>query len=247
MLVYHGTPCGGVRDHVPNFLRNRHALIPFPRPEDLATALDVCQSVIADNGAFTAWKAGKPVQDWQPYYDWLETFYRHPAFHWAIIPDVIDGTEKENDDLLDEWPGHIEAAPVWHLHESLSRLERLIAWPRICLGSSGDFKTPGSLRWSKRMDEAMRVICDSDGVPKTRIHGLRMASKKLICKYPFASVDSTNAVRNSRQNDRFGYYPAPVRSQNAAQIAFGMEYAQTTGRYSLLLNDKELWGDDGLH
>lgn len=243
MIVYHGTPCGGVRGHVPTFLRNRHALIPFPRPEDLGTALDVCQSIIVDNGAFTAWKAGKPITDWQPYYDWLDTFCRHPAFHWAVIPDVIDGTEYENDELLGEWPSYIEAAPVWHLHESLDRLERLVSWPRICLGSSGEYKTPGSRVWHKRMHEAMGVICDSDGAPKTRIHGLRMASKTLVCRYPFASVDSTNAVRNARQTDRFGYYPAPIRSQNATQIAFAMEHAQTTGRYDFRMHDSDLWGN----
>ncbi len=42
-----------------------------------------------------------------------------------MIPDVIGSTEKENDDLLAEWPHGERGVPVWHLNESIGRLERL--------------------------------------------------------------------------------------------------------------------------
>ena len=177
MIVYHGTPFGGDRAGVTRFLSGRHALIPFPRQEDCETAFDVCQTVVFDNGAFTAWKQGEPITDWSGYYEWCREWCRHPAFAWAIIPDVIDGSEEDNDALLNEWDDTIDGVQVWHLHESIERLDRLCQWPRICLGSSGQYGTTGTPRWWKRMIEAMNVITDSDGKPRTRLHGLRMAAR----------------------------------------------------------------------
>lgn len=228
MIVYHGTPMGGPRIDVERFLKGRHALIPYPRPEDLGVALSVCQTIVVDNGAFSAWKQGRPVEDWTPYYEWLETFYRHPAFQWAIIPDVIDGGEEDNDALMDEWPGHIEGVPVWHLHESLERLDRLTSWPRIALGSSGEYHQPGAENWKQRMREAMEVICDDNGMPRTRLHGLRMADPEIATKYPFASVDSTNVAQNKGGNRT---YPFPSDIQRAETIAARMEHSQSPGEF----------------
>ena len=120
MIHYHGTPCGATREDVARFLSGRHAFISFARPEDIGTAAEVCQSFAIDNGAFTAWKQNRAI-DWNEYYDFCERWHQHPSFDWAVIPDVIDGNELDNDNLLEEWPGHIDGVPVWHLHESLER------------------------------------------------------------------------------------------------------------------------------
>ena len=232
MIVYHGTPFGGTREGVAAFLRGRHALVPYPRPEDLGAALEVCQTVIVDNGAFSAWKSGRPIVDWSSYYAWLETFYRHPAFAWAIIPDVIDGDESDNDELVDQWPCHIPGVPVWHLHESLDRLQRLIRLcSRIAFGSSGQWSSPGTPAWHYRMAQAMEVLCDSSGMPLKPLHGLRMADTNLVKKYPFASVDSTNSAQNSCLIRRFGTYPSATRWQRADSIARGMEGVQSPGYF----------------
>lgn len=227
MIVYHGTPFGGDRAGVTRFLSGRHALIPFPRQEDCETAFDVCQTVVFDNGAFTAWKQGEPITDWSGYYEWCREWCRHPAFAWAIIPDVIDGSEEDNDALLNEWDDTIDGVPVWHLHESMERLDRLCQWPRICLGSSGQYGTTGTPRWWKRMIEAMNVITDSDGKPRTRLHGLRMAAGEYTSRFPFASVDSTNVAQNASLLPRFGSYAAPQRWQRAEAIAYRMESFET--------------------
>ena len=100
MIHYHGTPCGGERKEAAKFLAGRHALIPWVRPEDIGTAAEVCQSFCVDNGAFTAWRSGQPIADWSAYYEWVEHWHRHPSFDWAIIPDVIDGDESQNDALV---------------------------------------------------------------------------------------------------------------------------------------------------
>jgi hypothetical protein len=115
-----------------------------------------------------------------------------------VIPDVIDGDELENDALLAEWPlPKWFGAPVWHMHESLDRLERLAAsFPRVCIGSSGEFATVGTAAWWGQMARAMRVVCDDEGRPLCRLHGLRMLNPEVFTRLPLSSADSTNIARN---------------------------------------------------
>jgi hypothetical protein len=225
VIHYHGTPCGATREDVARFLKGRHALVSFYRPEDIATAAEVCQSFCIDNGAFSAWKQNKMI-DWQSYYEFVEEWHRHPAFDWAIIPDVIDGSEDDNDALIEEWPNHLGGIPVWHMHESLERLERLCGWDRIAIGSSGDYATVGNERWWRRMAEAMQVVCP-DYKPRTRLHGLRMLDPAVFTALPLASADSTNAVRNSSSYARFGMYVPPNASTRMAIIAERIEAHQS--------------------
>lgn len=236
MIHYHGTPCGGEREQAARFLSGRHALIPWVRPEDLATAMEVCQSFMVDNGAFSAWKSGKPIESWGGYFQWAVTASRHPGFDFAVIPDVIDGTEHENDELIAEWCAAVYrrdiGAPVWHLHESLDRLDRLCAqWSRVCLGSSGAFAQVATRRWWERISEAMGAACDAEGRPRCKLHGLRMLDPEVFCVLPLASADSTNAVRNGSSTGRFGMYPSPNQSTRMAVIAERIEAHQSVGVY----------------
>jgi hypothetical protein len=38
----------------------------------------------------------------EAYYEFCNKWNKHPAFDWAIIPDIIDGDEKQNDELLSQ-------------------------------------------------------------------------------------------------------------------------------------------------
>lgn len=236
MIHYHGTPVGGTRIESARFLRGRHALIAWGREEDLPVAMEVCQSFCIDNGAFSAWKTGTPITDWGGYFQWVLGAYRHPAFDFAIVPDAIDGSEDDNNDLLARWyknvPPLVPCAPVWHLHESFERLEWLAKTHRsmrLALGSSGDYKTPGTLRWWNRIGEAMRIICDDEGRPMCRLHGLRMLDVHIFCRLPLASADSTNAVRNGNLVPRFGMYPPPTLAARQGIIADRIESHQSAG------------------
>lgn len=223
MIHYHGTPVGGTRQDVARFLIGRHALVPFPRQDDMGIVAEVCQSFVFDNGAFSVWKRGE-VLDVPGYVKWCEQWHRHPGFDWALIPDVIEGAEEENDALIADWPRDIEGVPVWHMHESLDRLERLVnEWRTVALGSSGQWATPGAKAWWERIREAMTVACDPEGRPKARLHGLRMLSPKVFTKLPLASADSTNASVNCGSKDRFGMYLPPTAAQRAAVIAERIE------------------------
>ena len=87
--------------------------------------------------------------------------------------------------------------PVWHMHESLDELEYLVrAYTRIAIGSSGDYAVIGNESWWNRIDEAMGVICDEEGRPRCKLHGMRMLDPTIFSHIPFASADSTNVARN---------------------------------------------------
>lgn len=223
MIHYHGTPIGGTRQDVARFLMGRHALVPFPRQDDAGIVADVCQSYVFDNGAFSVWKRGGQL-DVEGYIRWVDDWHRHPGFEWALIPDVIDGDEEANDDLLALWPLHLPGVPVWHLHESLDRLRRLARhWHTVAIGSSGQWATPGAAGWWHRMAEVMDAVCDEAGRPLCRLHGLRMLDPEIFTRLPLASADSTNAAVNCGSLSRFGMYLPPTAAQRASVIADRIE------------------------
>lgn len=224
MIPYHGTPVGGTRQDVARFLLGRHALVPFPRQDDMGAVAECCQSFVFDNGAFSTWKRGEPL-DVDGFTRWVEQWHRHPGFDWALIPDDIEGDEAANDALLRDWPKHkLKGVPVWHLHESTERLVRLCRqFETVALGSSGRWATPGTAAWWARMSEAMNAICDEQGRPMARLHGLRMLDPRVFSRLPLASADSTNAAVNSGSLDRFGMYLPPTAAQRSAVIAERIE------------------------
>lgn len=151
---------------------------------------------------------------WEEYYKWVESHHNREFF---FIPDVIDGNEKENDELL-KYNHFKDGVPVWHIHESLDRLERLSSdYEIVAFGSSGEYSELGTREWHMRIDEAMRVICDDDGFPQTKIHMLRCLNPEIFTKYPFYSGDSTNLARNHARDgakniiDRIEKYNSPDR------------------------------------
>lgn len=196
MVHYHGGPFSDPATAIAVW-RGRHAMISFARPDQIKIAAEVCQSFCLDNGAYSVWRRQSAL-DVCGYYSWVNRWIRHPGCDFAVIPDSIEGSEEENDDLLDRWPfERWHGCPVWHMHESLRRLRRLIRqWPRIAIGSSGSYANPGNEEWWDRMKSAMRVCCNGSGTPRTRLHGLRMLNPELFCHLPLASADSTNISRN---------------------------------------------------
>lgn len=232
MRKFHGLPA------TPNtaaieIIQGGDAFISWERPDQLALALEYASGIGFDNSAFSAWSQGRPVQDWEPYYQWIAELHRYPAFEFAVIPDVIDGDERANDALLEDWPWRKSAphvgAPVWHLHESLDRLERLVSnWPRVCIGSSGQFAQIGTPTWWVRMAEAMDVICDREGRPGARLHGLRMLDPEIFTKFPFASADSTNIARNIGIDSKWkGTYTPPSKEARARVMRQRIEAFQS--------------------
>lgn len=189
--------------------KGRHAFVSWAHPVQIKLAATVCQSFALDNGAFSLWRAGKPV-DWDAYYRWADQWLRHPACDWAIIPDVIDGSEAENDVLIRQWPFGFKGVPVWHLNESVDRLVRLADdWPRIALGSAAEYDVSIPANCLHRLAEALPAI-SVDGTPLVKLHGLRMLNPYIVTAVPLSSADSTNVARNIGMDGAWsgGYAPA---------------------------------------
>lgn len=210
MIHYHGTPIGGPHDRAAESLLGRHAFISFAAPAQTDLVIECCQSFALDNGAFSAWKSGKQT-DWEAYYKWVDGLRKEPGFDWACIPDVIDGTEDEQDALVAAWPFRIAGVPVWHMNESLGRLTRLASlWPRVAIGSTGAYATVGTDQWWRRMGDIMHSVCDETGKPMAKLHGLRMLDMEVFRHLPLSSADSTSAAFNSHVDAAWkGTYEPP--------------------------------------
>jgi hypothetical protein len=236
VIHYHGTPMTPDIAAV-QILTGRHAMVSFAHPAQISLVAGVCQSFTIDNGAFSLWKKGKQI-DYDKFYRFVEDWATHPGFDWACVPDVIDGTEDQNDRLLEQWPfSTLVGMPVWHLHESLERLWVMgEKFGRVALGSSGEYATVGTPKWTARMAEIMETIC-MDGRPVFRLHGLRMLNPKVFTRYPFASADSTNIARNIGidKHWRRGNYLPPTKAARGIVMALRIENQQSA----------ELWVKEG--
>lgn len=162
-------------------------------PYDIKVCLEIGQSVMLDNGAFSAFTRGVPF-DAEGFAQWVEPILGHP--HWVVIPDVIDGTVEQQREMRKGWPHPKElSAPVWHLGLPIDYLLELVdEYPKVCFGSTAQYWQIKSPAWCARMDEAFNAL-----VAKRRflpwIHGLRMLDLG-GSEYPLASADSVNVARN---------------------------------------------------
>jgi hypothetical protein len=218
VIHYHGGPITPETCAVKAWA-SRHAFISFAHPYQIEVAALCSQSFALDNGAFSLWKAGKPV-NWLDYYGWVGKWVRHPGFDFAVIPDVIEGSEKENDALLREWPFHgHEGAAVWHTNESIERLVRLATdFPRVAIGSSGEYDAANVSKLNKRLMDVLPHICDETGRPICKLHGLRMLNPRIFSQWPFASADSTNVAQNIGIDKRWKGAYSPSTKEARAQV-----------------------------
>jgi hypothetical protein len=242
VIHYHGLPINP-QTAASAAIAGGHAFVSFYDTQPLGLAVACCQSFALDNGAFSAWKRGQPVRDWSSFYEWASQGRLIPSCDFAVVPDVIDGTEADNDALLAEWPlPRWFGAPVWHMHESLDRLERLAAsWPRVCIGSSGEFTTIGSAAWWGQMARAMRVVCDDDGRPLCRLHGLRMLDPAIFGCLPFSSADSTDIARNIGIDQAWrGTYTPPTKEARALLMRQRIESQPAPPVWRFIVPDLEL-------
>lgn len=226
----------------------RSFCVSYAYPEKVELYHQIGQSVMLDNGAFSMWSQGQEP-NWQAYYEWAEPWLAYQTT-WAIIPDVLDAggppgeTEQEaqrrlaqlehdNDALIEQWPlAPDKGAPVWHIQESLERLDRLVyCWPLVCLGISSEaFGRINSPTWCRRMEDVMDVACDAQGYPRTKLHLLR-GLKFCGGPYPLYSADSATVAR--------GWSGAPGANKKVAPRMVAKYYASFDG-----LNPPPRWERD---
>lgn len=196
MIHYHGGPITPDTCAIKVWTA-RHAFVSFAATQQMHLAAEITQSFALDNGAFSFWKQGRDT-DWSAYYKWVGAWRTHPGFDFAVVPDVIEGSEGENDDLANMWPfPRHQGAVVWHINESIDRLRRLAQeWPRVCIGSSGEWDVSAPRRFLGRATQAIGAVCGADDRPICKLHGLRMLNPTIFSKLPLSSADSTNVARN---------------------------------------------------
>lgn len=195
--------------------------------------MEQCESFVVDSGVYSTWTSGAEFDYWG-YEHFVRDLRLHPRFSWCLMPDVIDGSEEINDLYIDMFPTDLRGIPVYHLHESLERIDRLCdQYGIVALGSSGQWRTPGTKDWWKRMDQVMRVACDSLGRPRSQLHGLRMLDPRIFTKLPLTSGDSANVAINTGSRKRFGMYDPPRASVRASMIADRIESLNSPAVYQL--------------
>ena len=245
MIHYHGLPITPATAAA-KAIDAGHAFVSFAHSDQLSVAIEMCQSFAIDNGAFSAWTSGNPIKDWLPFYEWAAECQKIPSCDFAVIPDVIDGTEAENDEMLRQCPlPKWFSAPVWHMNESLDRLLALsIEYPRVCIGSAGEFLEIGTFAWWSKMGEALRFICDDKGRPNCKLHGLRMLDPAIFTKLPLASADSTNIARNVGQDNKWrnGSYLPPTKEARAQILRSRIEAHNAPATWNFMqIEQKELF------
>ena len=236
MIHYHGTPLSGATEQQILFYRGRHALMSWPSYSPIHIPItECCRSFCIDNGAFTFWKENQEV-DWHDFYSFVMDWIRHPRFDFFLIPDVIGGTVEENNALIEEcWDTMPDSGvPVFHVGEPLERIDMFIRkynFTRIAIGTTKGFELKSLLFWNE-----MRKIFDHlciDGVPRTKVHGLRMLDPEIVGAFPFSSGDSTTATRKATFNTEWEGYPyAPVsKAARASLVADRIERGQSPSFY----------------
>lgn len=191
MIHYHGTPITPRTKLLE--MKGRHFCVSYADPRDIETCLEIGQSLMMDNGAFTAYTKGKPLDE-SGFHEWCEQYLCAP--NWAVIPDVIGGSVDEQRALINKWafPKDL-SAPVWHLHLPIDWLLELCdCFPKVCLGSSGDFWQIGTRKWTQRMDQIFEALSKSRRFMPW-IHGMRMLGQANGV-WPLASADSSNVARH---------------------------------------------------
>jgi hypothetical protein len=192
---YHGLPITPAR--VLEELGGLHYCVSWYRSDQISQARRLGQGLMLDNGAFSFWRAGRACSDWRWYYRWVEKWI-NPLVDFWIIPDVIGGSESENDDLLARGPLSLPTGvPVWHLNESYKRLHSLTFrgnFERVAFGSTAEYPVLSDA-WKRRVDDAFNVICDPSGRVPIKVHMLR-GLKTCGMDWPWASADSSSLGRN---------------------------------------------------
>lgn len=227
-LHYHGTPITPTSKILR--IAGANFCISFARPDQVELCHQIGQSNMLDCGAYSAWMRGY-VPDWPAYYAWCDRWLDFVTT-WAVIPDVIDAGVQLQDALLKEWPHKDRGAPVWHMDEPIERLLWLIDhYPRVCIGSTAEYRVVGSPAWERRMDEVWEAV--TRHCTRTPwIHMLRGGAVRGK-RWPFGSTDSVNIGQNCH---------AGRPHNNPEEMRRRIEAANCPARFSGRAHTMELFG-----
>ena len=75
------------------------------------------------------------------------------------------------------------------------------------------------------------AVCNEQGRPRCKLHGLRMMDPAIFTRLPLASADSSNAARNASDRDWQKYRPISAGAR-AAVIADNVESFNSAPNYT---------------
>jgi hypothetical protein len=191
--------------------------VSFAAPRDLDDCIELVgadQILVLDNGAFTHWRQGHGAIDRAAFWEWANAAQARCEQAVAVIPDVIEGSERDN--LIEcsyalrndfaQFPERTMA--IWHLNESLEQLEKLCRLMNfVGFGSCAEFDVQSNRDgYLARIREAYAVVerVELEHGRRPWIHLMRGLGvyAEVICA---ESADSTNvAVNHHRQRSTFG-------------------------------------------
>jgi hypothetical protein len=148
--------------------------------------------VLLDSGAFSAWKSGFEI-DIYSYIDFVRKYGE--LFEAYFVLDVVGDGEKtwENQEIMEK--EGLSPIPIYHTSTDIQYLYKCLEYPYFGLSVTGTSNFLGKMQANER---CFSIICDDDGYPRSKVHGLGVTSPKFIIRYPYYSVDSISWVINSR-------------------------------------------------
>lgn len=197
----HGTPLTPAAHFAE--LSGRSFCVSFADPRDSERAIEFVGRdgmLLLDNGAFSIWKSTKGgAIDVAAYCSWASEIMARCPQAFGVFPDVIEGTETENLDLLHAVldSGSLDPSRsyvVWHLNESLELLAYYAdRFPRIAFGSALEFDVQTCRSaFHERATEALAVV--RAGAADASVHMMRGLGN--LDALDFDSADSVNVARN---------------------------------------------------
>ena len=219
-------------------------------PRDLDRVIELVgdeEILVLDNGAFSHWRQGAGAIDRTKFWAWANAAQARSSQAVAVIPDVIEGSEREN---LEEvsWALREELADfpertmaIWHLDESLDQLAVLCRLMNfVGFGSCAEFDVQRKrAAYMERIREASEVVdqVERDHDRRPWIHLMRGLGVFAELTR-FESADSTNiAVNHSRYKAEHGDERAAfLRRRIQTQVDEGVDQAETEAVTSSISN-----------
>jgi hypothetical protein len=139
-----------------------------------------------DSGAFSVWNSGATI-DIDKYIEFIQK-HKDTITVYANL-DVIGDPEAtwENQRIMEE--AGLTPLPIFHRGENMKYLYKCMEYDYFGLGGSTRDYLSKKIQF---YDSVFNVICDKDGYPRNKIHGLGMTSFSMIRRYPLYSIDSTS-------------------------------------------------------
>ena len=169
---YHGEKTGGVPSR------------------DLLDTAALEMDLFLDSGAFTAFSKNVDIS-----VDRYAAFINKYGHLFTCISNLDDTHKNEKlsyDNLRALESNGCRVCPVFHTREDPRWLVRYLdeGYPYIFIGGMVPETTAWLTGWLD--DLFARYLCDTQGMPRVRLHGFGLTDQKLMFRYPWYSVDSSS-------------------------------------------------------